>query len=170
MTVARYVRQLRQSGSHPSSESLNDLPGRGPAPAIQILDQPPLTARRAAWLVIKPMMKLTSVEENRLARLSEHPALSVAINLTQSFLSLVRHRLPQNLDLWLEQAKSSSYKLFQSFATGIKDDYDAVKAGVTLEVSNGQVEGQNNRVKMLKRQMYGRAGLGLLARRLILTS
>lgn len=55
-------------------------------------------------------------------------------------------------------------------AKGLKEDYDAVKAGLTLEVSNGPVEGQNNRLKMLKRQVYGRAGLELLARRLILTS
>jgi transposase len=59
--------------------------------------------------------------------------------------------------------------VFQSFAKGIKEDYDAVKNGLTLEVSNGPVEGQNNRLKMLKRQMYGRAGLDLLEKRLILT-
>ena len=46
------------------------------------------------------------------------------------------------------------------------DDYDAVKAGVTLEVSNGQVEGQNNRLKMLKRQMFGRAGIDLFSQAL----
>ncbi len=146
------------------------MSGRGPVPAIQVLAQPPLTARRAAWLVLKSAQKLTPEEKSRLVRLSEHPALSDAIALTQGFLALVRQRLPQNLDTWLEQAKSSSFKLFQSFAKGLKIDYDAVKAGVTLDVSNGQVEGQNNRVKMLKRQMYGRAGLGLLARRLILKS
>jgi transposase len=171
-TVTLYVRQLRQSKPQvrPARESLNELSGRGPVPAIQVLAQPPLTARRAAWLVLKSAQKLTPEEKSRLVRLSEHPALSDAIALTQGFLALVRQRLPQNLDTWLEQAKSSSFKLFQSFAKGLKIDYDAVKAGVTLDVSNGQVEGQNNRVKMLKRQMYGRAGLGLLARRLILKS
>jgi hypothetical protein len=55
MTVARYVRQLCQSESHLSPESLNDLPGRGPAPMTQ---QPPLTARRAAWLVISVNIQL----------------------------------------------------------------------------------------------------------------
>ncbi len=63
----------------------------------------------------------------------------------------------------------SSVRAFQRFAKSLMDDYDAVKAGVTLEVSNGQVEGQNNRLKMLKRQMFGRAGLDLLAKRFILS-
>ena len=61
-------------------------------------------------------------------------------------------------------------KHFKSFAKGLKEDYDAVKAGMTLDVSNGPVEGQNNRLKMLKRQMFGRANLELLEKRFILTS
>ncbi|MEL6138211.1 MAG: transposase, partial [Cyanobacteria bacterium J06628_6] len=92
-----------------------------------------------------------------------------AIGLAQGFIKLVRGRLPEKLDDWLESAKNSSVKAGQSFAKGLSDDYDAVKAGVTLDVSNGPVEGQNNRLKMLKRQMFGRAGLDLLAKRLILT-
>ena len=60
---------------------------------------------------------------------------------------------------------------FKSFPHHVRSpDYDAVKAGVTVDVSNGQVEGQNNRLKMLKRQMYGRAGLNLLRRRFLLAA
>ena len=171
-TVARYTQQLRQSQPQlkPKRESLNDLPGRGPAPKIQTSDQEPLSARRAAWLILKQEENLTSKEENLLERLGGQPELSGAITLAQGFIELVRQRLPENLDSWLEKAKNSSIKAFQSFAKGLKEDYDAVKAGVTLEVSNGPVEGQNNRLKMLKRQMFGRAGLDLLAKRFILTS
>jgi transposase len=103
-----------------------------------------------------------------LAQLCEQPDLADAISITQSFLNLVRQRLPEQLDSWIKKAKHSSINAFQSFAKGLTEDYDAVKAGVTLEVSNGQVEGQNNRLKMLKRQMFGRAGLDLLAKRFIL--
>lgn len=71
----------------------------------------------------------------------------------------MRQRLPEQLDSWLERSKDSAIKVFQSFAKGLKEDYDAVKNGLTLDVSNGPVEGQNNRLKMLKRQMFGRAGL-----------
>ena len=52
---------------------------------------------------------------------------------------------------------NSPPKAFQSFAKGLAEDYDAVKAGIALDVSNGQVKGQNNRLKMLKRQMVERA-------------
>lgn len=53
------------------------------------------------------------------------------------------------------------------FAQGLLPDIEAVRAGLTLEWSNGQTEGQINRLKTLKRQMYGRAGLVLLRQRLL---
>lgn len=56
---------------------------------------------------------------------------------------------------------------FHRFAKRLREDYDAVKAGVTLPWSNGQTEGQINRLKMLKRQMFGRAGMELLSRRFL---
>ena len=177
-TVAYYTRQLHQFNprdpsnpkARPTRESLNDLPGRGPkpAPAGGITQPKPLTPKSASWLVMRHIDELTEEEEETLTQLSGQPALSEAITLTQSFLLLVRKRLPQYLDNWLELAKSSSLKPFQSFAKGLIDDYAAVKAGLTLEVSNGPVEGLNNKLKMLKRQMYGRAGLDLLNKRLVL--
>ena len=109
-------------------------------------------------------------QQSLLDLLSQQPELREAIELSQGFLELVRQRLPDRLDAWLEKAKNSVVKAFQRFSKGLKEDYDAVKAGVTLEVSNGPMEGQNNRLKMLKRQMFGRAGLKLLEKRLILTS
>jgi len=82
----------------------------------------------------------------------------------------VRQRQSEQFDRWLERAEQSQIAPFEHFARSLKEDYDAVKAGVTLETSNGQVEGQINRLKMLKRQMYGRAGLDLLERRFLLAS
>jgi transposase len=57
-----------------------------------------------------------------------------------------------------------------NLAKGLRDDYEAVKAGMTLPWSNGPVEGHINRLKMLKRQMYGRAGIDLLSRRFLLAT
>jgi transposase len=106
-------------------------------------------------------------EEQTLEALCQQPELVDAITLAQGFIDLVRQRLPEDLDSWLEKATNSSIKVFQTFAKGLKEDYDAVKAALTLDVSNGPVEGLNNRLKMLKRQMLGRAGLDLLAKRFI---
>ena len=170
MTVTRYTRQLRRSlpSNQPSRESLNDLPGRGPAPSAGAPASKSLSARRAAWLVLTRPENLTPKEKSLLEILGQQPKLSGAISIAQGFIKLVRERLPGEFDDWLEAALSSSVKALQSFAKGLRDDYDAVKTGLTLEVSNGPVEGQNNRLKMLKRQMFGRAGLELLEKRLIL--
>jgi transposase len=170
-TLARFTQQLRRlEPATPSPDSLNDLPGRGPAPLGQKVDQKPLTAQRGAWLILQHQETLSDDEEKLLERLAQQSELSEAIALAQEWIKLVRQRLPQQFDSWLEKAKNSSSKAFQSFAKGLKEDYDAVKNALTLEVSNGVVEGQNNRLKMLKRQMFGRAGLDLLEKRFILTS
>lgn len=169
-TLARYTHQLRQSQPRPDPESLKRLPGLGPAPKGQSSGHQPLSAQRAAWLILQREETLTSQEATLLERLGQQPELSEAIALAQEFIAIVRQRLPENLTRWLEQAKSSVINAFQSFAKGIEEDYDAVQAGIILDVSNGQVEGQINRLKMLKRQMYGRAGLDLLARRFIMAA
>ncbi|WP_235071179.1 transposase [Leptolyngbya sp. Heron Island J] len=120
------------------------------------------------WLVLQRPETLNDKQKTLLKRLTQQSELSEASNLTQGFIKLIREQLPKNLDGWLEKAKNITVKAFQSFAKGLEEDYDAVKAGITLDVSNGPVEGQNNRLKMLKRQMFGRARLDLLAKWLIL--
>jgi transposase len=165
-TVAKYTHQLREA----QRQELSPLEGRGPAPASIEVGQPPLTSNRAAWLILKPAKQRTDQDETLIAQLQQHPELAPAIGLAQQFADLVRQRQPQQLDSWLEQANHSSVKQFQNFAKSLQEDYEAVKAGVTLSVSNGQVEGQINRLKMLKRQMYGRAGLELLSCRFLLAS
>src|SRR5207248_4726717 len=90
-----------------------------------------------------------------------------AIDLAQDFTQMVRQRQPEHFDPWLKRATTSPLDARQRFATGLRDDYAAVKAGVTLPWSNGPVEGHINRLKMLKRQMFGRARLDLLGRRFV---
>jgi transposase len=81
---------------------------------------------------------------------------------------IVRNHRSELLDSWLQTVLHTQIKPLVNFGLGLLEDYDAVKAGMTLEWSNGQVEGQINRLKMLKRQMYGRAGINLLSRRFLL--
>ena len=89
------------------------------------------------------------------------------ISLVIDFAELVRQKQSERLDEWLNSAKNSQIKAITGFATKLKDDLDAVRNGVTLSWSNGQVEGQVNRLKMLKRQMYGRASHELLKKRFL---
>ncbi|MES1026233.1 ISL3 family transposase [Gloeocapsa sp. BRSZ] len=164
-TVARYTRRLRQAQGLKLRQRLVSQP----LPKVAQLEKRPLTARRAAMLVLQRQELHKSDDEQLIIRLkAQHPDLSTAIELAQSFAQMVRHRLPERLDSWLAQAIHSSLSPFVRFAQRLHEDYDAVKAGVTLPVSNGPVEGHINRLKMLKRQMYGRAGIDLLTRRFLL--
>lgn len=167
-TVARYTHQLRQA----QRQQLNDQPGRGIAPLVKGIQlPPPLTARRATWLILRRPEQRPDEDEEIIKRLqAQHPDIATAITLSRDFAEIVRQRRPKQFDVWLEQATNSSLTQFQRFARSLQEDYKAVKAGVTLATSNGQVEGQVNRLKMLKRQMYGRAGFDLLRRRVLFAS
>ena len=92
---------------------------------------------------------------------AQQAEVAEAIDLAQDFATLVRQRQPDQLDPWLTRATTSALEAMQRFATGLRDDYEAVKAGVTLPWSTSPVEGHINRLKMLKRQMFGRARLDL---------
>ena len=129
----------------------------------------PLTPRRATWLVLRREAKRTPAETQQLSQLHAQSAqVAEAIDLAQDFATLVRQRQPTQLDLWLTRATTSTIEALRRFATGLYEDYEAVKAGVTLPWSTSPVEGPINRLKMVKRQMCGRARLDLLSRRFLL--
>jgi transposase len=80
---------------------------------------------------------------------------------------MVRERHGQHLDAWLARVADIDCAPLRRFTIGLRRDRDAVQAGLTEPWSNGQTEGQVHRVKLLKRQMYGRAGLAVLRRRVV---
>ncbi len=80
---------------------------------------------------------------------------------------MVRERRAERFDGWIAQAAESRIPELKSFADSLKQDQQAVVAALTYEWSNGQVEGQVNRLKMVKRQMFGRANLDLLKARVL---
>ncbi|HEY5865567.1 MAG TPA: transposase [Candidatus Tectomicrobia bacterium] len=138
-------------------------------PVVAELPCQPLTPRRAAWLVLRRETKRTQAEAQQLALLRAQQAeVAEAIDLAQDFVTLVRQRQPAQLDPWLTRATTSTVETMQRFAAGLYEDYQAVKAGVTVPWSSGPVEGHINRLKMLKRQMFGCAHLDLLSRRFVL--
>jgi transposase len=106
----------------------------------------------------KPVVEL-------LRRLS--PEVARAQELALSFVGLVKERQVDNLRGWLVEAQRSDVAEFVSFANGITADLGAVRAALEYEWSNGQVEGQVHRLKLVKRQMYGRGKLDLLRARVL---
>jgi transposase len=95
---------------------------------------------------------------------TEVPALSEARKVIDHFHTIIRTRIARGLGQWIKAASDS---LVASFARGIIKDLNAVRAAITEPWSNGQAEGQVNRLKVVKRQMYGRAKIDLLEARLI---
>ena len=164
-TIAAYVHRLRQA----QGLAHGYRSARLPLPAVVEPSCRLLTPRRAAWLVLRRAEQRTTAETQQLARLrAQSDEVAAAITLAQDFATLVRQRQPEALDAWLQRAAISAPEAMRRFALGLYEDYAAVKAGMTLPWSTGPVEGHINRLKMLKRQMFGRAHLDLLSRRFVL--
>jgi transposase len=95
------------------------------------------------------------------------PSAEAAYCLAQAFMQMIREQTGHQLEAWLGEAEASCLPEFQSFAKGIQQDKAAVFVGLTLPWSNGPLEGHVNRLKLLKRSMYGRARLPLLRARVL---
>ncbi|MEU9015166.1 transposase [Streptomyces sp. NPDC048479] len=95
------------------------------------------------------------------------PDIARVCDLARSFTDLVRNRRGQLLSDWIRQAEQSGLVSVAKFAAFLRQDLDAVTAGLTLEWSSGIVEGHVNRVKTIKRAMYGRASFRLLRIRIL---
>ena len=80
---------------------------------------------------------------------------------------MVHQREGQRLDAWLARVAESELPELQSFAAGVEKDKDAVKAGLTWPINNGQTEGHVTKLKLIMRQMYGKAGFALLRQRVL---
>jgi len=96
-----------------------------------------------------------------------HPKVDLAYDLVQQFAQMLRTRTGEQLDAWLEKVRASQIREFQSFVVGIERDKAAVVAGLTLPQNNGLVEGKVNKLKLIKRMGYGRAGFPLLRQRIL---
>ncbi len=111
---------------------------------------------------------LDEVEREDLAAFCQaSPALKCAYALIQDFRNMLHQREGYRLDAWLERIVESDLPELQSFASGVQKDKAAVKAGLTWPVNNGMVEGFVTKLKLIKRQMYGRAGFALLRQRVL---
>jgi transposase len=95
------------------------------------------------------------------------PGIAGANQLVQAFLALVREHRGDALEPWMAEGAHSGLPELARFARGLQDDLTAIKAGLTLAWSNGVTEGHVHRLKLLKRQGYGRAGFGLLRQRVL---
>jgi len=135
-------------------------------PAATSLDR--FSAKKTTWLFIRPLKDLNEKEQQELAAIRQaSEAAETIYQLVQAFLQLVRTRKGEQLDSWINTVRACHIRELNSFASGLERDKAAVLAGLTLAQSNGQVEGQITKLKLIKRQMYGRAGFALLRQRML---
>jgi transposase len=130
-----------------------------------------LSSRRATWLVLRRPEDLSSEDQHTINLLGQvHTQVKGACELAQAFAQMIRGRNAPALEPWLEETLKGGIPELRTFAAGIKRDQAAVLAALTHDWSQGQVEGQIHRLKLLKRQSYGRAGFDLLRHRVLARS
>jgi len=134
-----------------------------PAPA------PPKARAVTAWIMTQPGRLIDADKASLDAILAASPELAAVTASVRDFAVIMNERRGQKLlEPWMTAALAVGEPALRSFVTGLRADQDAVTSGLSLPWSSGAVEGHVNRIKMLKRQMYGRASPDLLRRRVLL--
>ncbi len=141
---------------------------KNPQTPVQ-LPCPPVLARHAVFLFLRrPTEEFSSEEQETLALLrSLHSEVDQAYKLVQQFANMLRTRTGEQLDDWLSSVRASQIRELQGFVLSVVRDKAAVVAGLTLPQNNGLVEGKVNKLKLIKRMMYGRAEFPLLRQRVL---
>jgi transposase len=150
--IASYLRPFRQAGAAPPA-----APG------------PPKARSLASWILTNPR-NLGDDEKDKLARARERcPHLDALAGHVTEFAKILTGLNGGRLDNWITAVNADDQPDLHSFTHGLNRDYDAVINGLTLPWNSGIVEGNVNRLKTLKRQMYGRASFTLLRQRVLLS-
>jgi transposase len=161
--------ELRQQGYAGSQGTviayLRPFRHLGPPPATP---PPPKVRDITGWLLRHPDGLEADEQLNRKQVLARCPHLEALAHHVTAFAELMAGRHGERLDGWIAKAEGEELPALRSFAAGLKRDLAAVVNGLTLPYSSGAVEGNVNRIKMLKRQMYGRAKFDLLRKRVLL--
>jgi transposase len=164
--------ELEERGYKGSYGTIRDymLPFREAGAAPPAVPGPPKARDLARWITADPD-NLEDEEKAKLAQARERcPHLNALAGHVTEFAKILTGRHGDRLDDWITAAEADDQPDLHSFVRGIKRDYDAVLNGLTMPWSSGVVEGNVNRVKMLKRQTYGRAAFPLLRKRVLLVN
>lgn len=153
----------------PQSTRYSRKQSNGVKPALARVHNPaPWSAPRASWLLVKEREHLDEKENAALARITAvDPQVATVADLAERFRRMVKQRECHHLQQWLFDADQSGIQALMSFANGIRNDLEAVRNALSMIWSSGQTEGQINRLKFIKRTMYGRANFDLLRKRVL---
>jgi transposase len=152
--VRRYVNRLIGSSGRPGRRD----PGARPRPPAAP------SARKLSFRVVNPKPESRSARVLKGLR-ERDPKLDAALVLAEELMAMVRRQCPTTLPVWASKAEASDDADLRNLAVSLMQDAAAVDVALTTSWSNGPVEGHVNRLKTIKRQMYGRAGMALLKAR-----
>lgn len=185
---AAYVLQRWQDGLHDAKQLDAEIRAQGFPGTVRIVqrfvqalrDDPEqiclapasgadrFSSKTATWLFIRDPKQLTTQKQAELELICQRSETArKTYELTQQFMSMLRLRRGQDFELWLSAVEASQIPELRRFAQGLLKDKSAVVAGLTLSYSNGPVEAQVQKLKVVKRSMFGRAKLPLLRQRLL---
>ncbi len=172
--VHRWLQTRRTAPAHtrPRADSGGDWWSTGRS------SDPLAAPKQLAWLCVKTPSELTLDDAATLARIRQDKEAARVMKLTQRFCEVVRaqgvthgarpRKSCRTFEVWLGEARHCGVRAVETFAEGLKQDGEAVRAALTTPWSNAQSEGQITKLKLLKRQMYGRTSFDLLRRRVLL--
>lgn len=167
MPVQQLLREIRDLGYQGSSNLLVRYLNQG----RHLDDQPHISPRRATRLLLTRPQALAGEQAATRDRIaSACPAMTDLAALIRSFAVLLRPAdgNDDQLRQWITNTRAADLPHLHSFTRGLEQDLNAVVAAFTLPHHNGRTEGVNTKTKLLKRQMYGRAGFELLRHRILI--
>lgn len=145
----------------------NTLPGQTASQMKAAASSPHTLQTLNFWILQRPEDRQAEHEALIEQICNDLPKLGQVISQARQFAAMLRQQSPNELSPWLQQVEASGYRAWKNFASRMRQDQDAVEAALTYTWSNGPTEGHINRLKCLKRQMYGRAKDDLLRKRVL---
>jgi transposase len=168
--VLRWAQERREVPFKHGRVDPNTMKQLPPAPQPRFT-KVSLAPRQLAWLLQKHDDELSDDETLLMTNLVEvAPQLKTARTLAHDFQALFFKKKADLVEPWIARAQGCSMSALQTFATGLLRELEAFKAAVTLPWRNGPLEGNINKLKCIKRQMYGRASFSLLRKRVLLAA
>ncbi|MGW5644664.1 ISL3 family transposase [Saccharopolyspora sp. NPDC003752] len=163
--VTRILAEIRDQGYTGSANLLVRYINQGRADPQRLA---PFPRRLVSWIMSRPEGLSGPTRRHLDDLIASCPGMTPLATRVREFAAILTGRRGQDLAAWIATTRDDALPGFDAYLNGLEKDWDATTAGLTLPYSNGPAEGINNKIKMLKRQTYGKASFALLRKRILL--
>ena len=167
MPVTRILAEIRGHGYTSSANLLVRYINQGRADPERVAPAP---RRLVSWLMSRPADLPDHTRRHLDDLIAACPEMTTLAARVREFAAILTGRCGEDLPGWIATTRADTLPGFDSYLNGLDKDLDAAVAGLTVPYSNGPTEGVNTKIKLLKRQTYGKASFSLLRKRILLTS